>query len=97
MPVEKSIIAKAVSLGQALLTGNTVDKETIRKRIEICGGCELVNVNKEGRMACGICGCKLDSENRLVNLARYVETDQYGCMYEEEEGVRKSKWKEAGV
>jgi hypothetical protein len=93
--VGQEFINATFSLASALLTGKCVDQETLLKRLEICGECEFVS--KDGKMMkCGICGCRV-SESGLINLARYVETERYGCKFIDGEGNRKSKWKDAGL
>lgn len=89
------ILKKTLSLGRALLTGVNVSPERLAKRIEICSTCENVVVNgnpDSGLLSCGLCGCKLSGDNSLVNLARFEETDSYGCKAD-----NGSKWKAQNV
>jgi len=87
----KSFIEKTFTFAKALLVGKDVSADQIKKRLEICATCDLVNVSAEGSMLCGICGCKL-REQGLHNLARYEETPEYGCKH-----PNGSRWKERGV
>lgn len=90
MRIDLSIFAKTYTLAKALLTGETVSEERLRKRLEICRTCP--NVEKNGNnMHCGICGCKV-KESGLVNLARFEETNDYGCKHGDG-----SQWKANGV
>lgn len=89
---KKGILAKAVSLGKALLAGEDVSEERLQKRMDICGACELVKIDGFGNMNCGICGCKLSGSKALINLARYEETGDYGCKH-----PKGSQWKSNGV
>jgi len=65
-------------------------------RLEICRECPLVQPRGE-LMACGVCGCSV-ADSGLFNLARFVETEKYGCKYGEEKlGYPQSKWAAAGL
>jgi len=88
---DKSLLQKTITLATALLTGETVSQDVLAKRIEICSECDKV-IKKGDVMRCGICGCKIKGDKSLVNLARFVETDRYGCKYK-----GGSKWKKAGA
>lgn len=93
--IEKSLLEKAYSLATAITTGEIVDDETVKKRLIVCQGCELVEISGEGedrRLRCGICGCKLKTDKSLFNLARYKEATGYGCKH-----PTGSKWKAAGL
>lgn len=90
MRITMEFLLKTFSVARALLTGTDVSRDTMRKRLEICASCDRVEV-KGAMMRCGICQCKL-AEQGLVNLARYEETESYGCHHE-----NGSKWKEAGL
>ena len=79
------------SVAKALLTGTDVGEERLQKRLEICSTCDRVQMDETGSMQCGICGCIL-KEKSLINLARFEETQEYGCKY-----PTGSKWKEKGV
>lgn len=88
--VSMEIFLKTFSVARALLTGTVVSRDQMRKRLEVCAKCDKVEV--QGMlMRCGICGCQV-AEQGLINLARYEETDLYGCKHEDG-----SKWKAAGV
>jgi len=86
----RSFIEKTISLASALLFGSPISRERMTKRVEICGECEHVQ-RKGNLLRCGICGCPA-KESGLINLARYEETESYGCKH-----PNGSKWKEAGV
>jgi len=89
-------LSKTYSVAKAILTGKDVGEDRLRERLKICSECELVKVQGQ-LMRCGICGCAV-KESGLVNLARYEETDQYGCKYvDPKTKERYSKWKRAGV
>ncbi len=86
------ILAKTFTLAKAVLCGTNVSQERLKKRLEICSGCD--KVEQSGKlMRCGICQCTL-AEKGLINLARYVEDADgaYGCKHPDG-----SKWKEQGV
>lgn len=84
---------KTASLARALLTGKDVSVGRLETRLKICASCPYISKPAaNGTLSCSICGCKLAGDNRLINLARYEETDSYGCKY-----PGGSKWKEAGV
>ena len=87
----KSLLGKTLSFAKAMLTGTDVGEERLKKRLEVCSTCDLVNKSQAGLMRCGICGCKL-KEKGLQNLARYEETAQYGCKH-----PSGSRWKANGV
>jgi len=91
------LITKAMSVAKAILTGENVPPEVLEQRLAICRGCDLVRVKmnhrtKEEMVSCGVCGCKLKGDRSLVNLARYVETDEYGCKH-----PSGSRWAAAGL
>jgi hypothetical protein len=90
-----SLIQKTISLAIALTTGRRVSDERIRRRIEICSRCRYVRIRKTkggGRkLNCGICGCRLRGRRALLNLARYEETQRWGCKHPEG-----SRWKAQG-
>lgn len=88
---KKSLLQKAWTLGKALLTGRNVSADRMRERIEICSNCELVEVQGE-KLQCGVCGCGLSNSPALINLARFEETEDYGCQH-----PLGSRWKEKGV
>lgn len=79
-------------LAKALLTGETVSEETLRARLVICADCSKVHSNKRGELRCSICRCRLKGDRSLINLARYVETSEYGCKFKSG-----SKWAAAGL
>ncbi len=82
-------IKKAWSLAAAMISGKAVSKARIKKRIIICEKCEEIKyTGKYHIMKCNICDCPLSKDNKLVNLARYKETKQYGCKH-----PKGSKWK----
>jgi hypothetical protein len=83
-----------ITVARALLTGKDVGEDRLRRRLEICAGCDKVKfTDNDGVkiMRCGICGCKL-KEKGLVNLARFEEVNGYGCKH-----PVGSKWRAAGV
>ena len=87
------LIKDTISVSVALVSGETVSKEQIEKRIRICGMCEYISISTDGYMTCGICGCNVDARALLVNLALYEENlPLYGCKF-----PSGSKWKTAGV
>ena len=85
-----------MSVMSALVTGKYVSKERQLKRLEICHGCEKFTVNPlrgaEGVATCGVCGCKLDGDKKLIQLTAYEETKKYGCKHRDG-----SQWKKHGV
>lgn len=85
--IKKINFENTMSVATALLTGSSVSRETIQKRLLICQECDRVAL-KNGQMHCGICGCKLAGDTGLFNLARYKETKKYGCKHPEG-----SKWR----
>lgn len=93
MSVAKEMLDKTISLTTALLSGEVVSEETIKRRIEICSTCPLVKLSGKGQtMSCGVCGCRLRGDKSLMNLARYEETKSYGCKH-----PAGSRWRKAGV
>lgn len=88
---DASLLKKTYTFAKAMLTGKHVSDEVLKKRLEICSQCELVNKSQAGYMLCGVCGCKI-KEKGLQNLARYEETHNYGCKH-----PQGSRWKNKGV
>ena len=84
------MISKTFSLAQALISGETISEERLAQRLEVCAVCPYVR-QTNGAMSCGICGCRLKGDKSLINLARYEETDKYGC-----KSKGGSRWKKAG-
>ena len=85
-----TLLPKTLSVAKALLTGVDVSPERLEKRLEICSNCP--KAKKDGNlMTCSICGCKLKIRG-LVNLARYEETQEYGCKHPDG-----SQWKKNNV
>lgn len=89
MALSLEVFKKTLSVASALLVGEDVGEEQMKKRLEICRNCEKA-VLKGNLMRCGICGCRL-SEHGLMNLIRFVEAKRYGCLYK-----TGSRWKAAG-
>lgn len=87
----QELFKKTLSLATAITSGEKISDERIAKRLAICSTCDKL-IQKDGCMACSICGCKLKGNRSLTNLALYNETEKYGCKYE-----GGSKWKAAGV
>jgi len=83
-------IKATYTVALALLTAKDVSRERLRKRLEICSSCEKVYLSGKV-MKCGVCNCTL-SQSGLINLARYEETDSYGCKHPDG-----SRWKNAGA
>lgn len=80
---------KTFTLAKALLSGETVSEERLKKRLEICSTCDKKRTNSRGEGRCGVCGCRLKGDKSLVNLARY---EKPGCKH-----PRGSKWERNGV
>lgn len=89
---KKTLLEKASSVIRAIVTGDGVSAERRQKRVEVCAGCELVKLEGDGILRCGICNCKLQGTTALINLARYEETEFYGCKY-----PGGSRWRANGV
>lgn len=90
-----AIFKKMKIVAGALLFGKVISKERMEKRLDICRPCEYVKQQGEGLAAlyrCGICKCKLKVDATLINLARYEETNKYGCRH-----PLGSRWKKQGV
>jgi len=81
-----------MSVMSAMITGKYVSKKRQSKRLEICHGCEEFIINDNGRAECGVCGCKLDGDKKLIQLTAYEETERYGCKHDDG-----SQWKKHGV
>ena len=86
-----------MSLCSALFHGEGVEMDRREARLKICMDCTNVinNKRKSGQqiIKCGLCGCKVSGgDTRLINLARYEETENYGCKHSEG-----SQWKKNGV
>ncbi len=94
--VGPNLVQKTISVATALLTGERISADRIRRRIEICARCRYVRARKTRRgdrkLNCGICGCRLGGRRALINLARYEETRRYGCKH-----PRGSRWRKAAV
>lgn len=85
-------LANLISVCKALFTGTGVSTNRRIKRLEICRECEYFRYcEKHKRARCGICGCRVDL-SALINLAKYKETDRYGCKHPEG-----SRWQASGV
>lgn len=80
-----------MSVMSAMVTGKYVSKERQLKRLEICHACDEFNI-EDGNPRCGVCGCKLDGDSKLVQLTAYEETEKYGCKHDDG-----SQWKKHGV
>lgn len=89
MSIVPEMFTKTFSLAKALLTGEDVGEERMLARLEVCKVCPVVKATPNG-MSCGICGCRIKGDKSLINLARYEETDQYGCKFK-----GGSRWKAA--
>ena len=90
-----NLLQKTIALGSALLCGKDVGQGRMKRRMEVCAGCPFVEIQgnaETGLLRCGICKCKVKSDKTLINLARYEETNRYGCKHPEG-----SQWKKAGV
>lgn len=85
------LLPKTLSVAKALLSGQDVSQERLKKRLEICNKCDKVDTRSENLMSCSICGCKV-KQRGLVNLARYEETKDYGCKH-----PKGSRWKDQNV
>ena len=90
-------VKKVFSLCSALFSGEGVEMDRREARLNICLECPNVinSKRKSGQenIKCGLCGCKVSGgDTSLVNLARYEETDKYGCKHSEG-----SQWKKHGV
>ena len=79
------------SILSALLTGEHVTKKRQERRLEICHSCDLFQYDGKNS-SCGVCGCKLNGDKKLLQLTSYEETDSYGCKHPDG-----SKWKKNGV
>lgn len=88
--ISLSIVGKTYTFAKALLTGKNVNSEQLEVRLKICRNCDRVRP-KGQIMRCDVCGCQL-KDSGLVNLARFVETKDYGCKH-----PTGSRWKAAGV
>jgi hypothetical protein len=85
------LVQDTISVASALLTGQDVSLERLEARLKICAACP--EVKRDGdKLKCGICGCKVVGTKQLINLARFEETDKYGCKHKEG-----SQWKKGGV
>jgi len=91
MFVTKDLFRKTISLARALICGEHVNEERVKKRIEICSTCQHVE-EVDNLMRCGICGCRVRGDRSLINLALYEETGEYGCKH-----PAGSRWKAEGV
>lgn len=95
----KSLPEKMLSVAYALMFGKGVSLERRQKRFEICTKCPNANASQRYNdtilVQCGICGCKVRNQSSnvfLLSLAKYEETNQYGCRF-----PGGSRWKAAGV
>jgi heterodisulfide reductase subunit A-like polyferredoxin len=90
-------IEKVISAAKALLTGENVSEEILKARIEICSKCPYAKRRTQNGesvpVACNVCGCAVSTNSsKIINLARFVETDSYGCKH-----PSGSQWKAAGL
>lgn len=90
------ILKDTISAALAITTADKVSDERIEKRLNICGSCKYVAINKDDKLACGICHCKITEKHLLLNLALYEEDTSnkklWGCHH-----PLGSKWKKEGV
>lgn len=89
-----TLASRLYSLASAVLSGEHVSPERVKRRLEICVECPYSVKSKqhEAKSKCGICGCRIRGDKSLINLALYEETDAYGC-----KAPAGSKWKAEGV
>jgi len=80
-----------MSVMSAMITGKYVSKKRQLKRLEICHACDKFTM-KDEQPRCGVCGCKLDGDSKLIQLTAYEETKKYGCKHNDG-----SQWKKHGV
>jgi hypothetical protein len=93
-----SVLSQILSVAFALLAGKGVSRERVVARAKICQTCPYVRATKTHEANCSICGCPVRAERKLVNLARFEETDKYGCKYvDSDTGESYSQWKKHGV
>jgi hypothetical protein len=82
-----------LSVCKALFFGEGVSQERREKRALICSQCEYLAYDPQIRDPhCGICGCKISGDARIINLLRYEETPSYGCKH-----PGGSRWIKEGV
>lgn len=59
-----------------------VGYEQMLKRLDICTNCDyLSNINNEP--ACGVCGCPLNPNNKILNILAKKETSEKLCKHPE--------------
>lgn len=93
------LLKDTISAALAVITADKVSDDRIKKRLEICGSCRFVVINKDDQLACGFCKCKITERHLLLNLALYEEDDSekklWGCHNPDHLGG--SKWKAQNV
>ena len=76
-------VTQVVSAAAAILLAKRVAPDVIAARLETCKRCEYIRHNSSGYLWCSICGCKVNGEKGLTNLASYEEGDgvtlKHGC------------------
>lgn len=92
MAVSQISLKRAISAAKAILFGQKVCEQRLETRLRVCGQCPYSKERTDTHMVCDICGCGLPKQAKLLNLALYEETDDYGCKHPEG-----SRWKAAGV
>ena len=90
-PPPKPKFKDFMSVMSAMISGKYVSEERQLKRLEICHGCDNFVID-DGYPKCGVCGCKLDGDSKLIQLTAYEETEKYGCKHD-----AGSQWKKGGV
>ncbi len=90
------LLKDTISAALAVTTADKVSDDRIKKRLQVCGACKYVVINKENQLACGICNCTITERHLLLNLALYEEDESpkklWGCKH-----PKGSRWKESGV
>lgn len=59
-----------------------VGYEQMLKRLDVCTNCDYLS-NLNGEIGCGVCGCPLNPNNRILNILAKKETSESFCKHPE--------------
>ncbi len=67
-------LGKMLKAAVAILTSKSVPQETVNARMKICRKpCAHLGQNASGYTWCALCGCRVNGQKGLLNLASYEE------------------------
>lgn len=69
---KQELFKQAANMVATLLTSEHVSEDELRRRYEICAGCEFSELTSQGDAYCGKCGCSVvQDRDKLLNKLRY--------------------------